>query len=68
MILSAGFSELEKQLDVSSAITIAQVLGGVGLAVGLIFVLYSLISGDRKGWGYLLSWLIGVLFYLTFIS
>ena len=68
MILSAGFSELEQQLDVSSAITIAQILGGAGLAVGLIFVIYSLATGNKKGWGYLFSWLIAVLFYITFIS
>jgi len=68
MILSAGFSELQALFDVSSAITIAQVLGGAGMAVGLIFVIYSLATGSKKGWVYLLSWLIAVLFYITFIS
>lgn len=65
---NAGFVELEKQFDVSSAGTIAQILGGVGLAVGLIFVIYSLATGNGKGWTYLVSWLIAVLFYVTFIS
>lgn len=65
---TAGFSTLEKQLDVSSAYSIAQILGGAGLAVGLIFVIYSLATGEKKGWGYLISWFIAVLFYITFIS
>jgi len=67
MVLSAGFAELEKQLDVSASINIAQVLGGAGIAVALVFVLYHLANGSKKGYTYLFAWLIGILFYITFI-
>jgi len=65
---TSGFSTLEKQLDVTSAYTIAQILCGAGLGVGLIFVIYNLAIGNKKGWGYLLSWFIAVLFYIAFLA
>lgn len=66
--LSAGFGELNQLIDVAAATSIAQILSGAGLAVGLIFVLYHLGSGSQKGYVYLMSWLIAVLFYITFLA
>ena len=65
---SAGFATLEKQLDVSAASTIAQVLGGAGILIGLIFVIFNLATAKQQGWTYLVSWLISVMFYVAFLA
>jgi hypothetical protein len=61
---ASAINRLKEKILVDGAhiSTTAQILSGVGIAVGLVFVLYQLATNQQNGWKYLLAWIIAVLF------
>lgn len=65
---TGGLSSLKSELGVKSITRSVLYIGGGFLAVGLIGVIWAVATGKPHAKEYVISWIIGVMFYLFLLN